>query len=298
MRFIPPLAILLIALALGPTPIARAQDLPPGPATLQTLSRLPVAPALDRVEETQLLILEFAPGTWTPLHTHGGTALVRVLEGEMTRRTRGVDDTFRAGEGWVETPGDVHAAGNAGPATARVLVTFLLPTGAPLTTVEGTPSAAAPPGPTTSFQSRRTGVATAAGAFGEAATTVLGFAPGAWTPLHSHGGLTLVAVLEGNMTVRNAGRETVYRPGDVWIEQPGDVHAAGNATATEAQVAVTFLLRPGDPVTTLAAAQAPIQLPRALPRTGAAAGPVALAPVLATALFGAGLYLRRRLTRR
>jgi len=163
MRFIPPLAILLIALALGPTPSASAQDLPPGPATLQTLSRLPVAPALDRVEETQLLILEFAPGTWTPLHTHGGTALVRVLEGEMTRRTRGVDDTFRAGEGWVETPGDVHAAGNAGPATARVLVTFLLPTGAPLTTVEGTPSAAAPPGPTTSFQSRRTGVATAAG---------------------------------------------------------------------------------------------------------------------------------------
>ena len=65
MRFIPPLAILLIALALGPTPSASAQDLPPGPATLQTLSRLPVAPALDRVEETQLLILEFAPGTWT-----------------------------------------------------------------------------------------------------------------------------------------------------------------------------------------------------------------------------------------
>jgi LPXTG-motif cell wall-anchored protein len=126
-------------------------------------------------------------------------------------------------------------------------------------------------------------------------TTVLAFAPGAWTPLHSHGGLTLVAVLEGAMSVRSGGRETVYGPGDVWIEQPGDVHAAGNMTAAEGQVAVTFLLRRGDPVTTVAAAQAPVQLPRGLPSTGDANGPMALTAVLGTALLGGRLYRRRRL---
>jgi LPXTG-motif cell wall-anchored protein len=297
MRLIPPVAMLLtvMTLALGPAPLALGQELPPGPTTVQPLSRLQLEPAPGRFEETQLVILDFAPGAWTPLHSHGGLTLVRVLEGEVTRRAHGAEDAFRPGEGWVEAPGDVHDAGNAGAAPARVLVTFLLPAGAPPTTVEGTPSQDAPPGPTTTFQSRRVGVVTAATAFDEAATTVLGFAPGAWTPLHSHGGLTLVAVLAGDMSVRRSGRETVYRPGDVWIEQPGDVHAAGNTTATGAQVTVTYLLRRGDPVTTVAAAPAPVQAPRALPRTGDASGPMAVTAVLGTVLLGGGLYLRRRL---
>ncbi len=117
------------------------------------------------------------------------------------------------------------------------------------------------------------------------------------TPLHSHGGLTLVVVTEGEMTVRSAGRETVYRPGDLWIERPGDIHAAGNVTATTALVAVTFLLRQGDPVTTVATDQTPAQLPRALPRTGDPGGSPILAAMAAAAvaaMFGAGLYLRRR----
>lgn len=294
------------ALTLGLVSVASGQELPPGPTTIHALSRLHVESTPSGIDETQVLTLDFAPGAWTPLHSHGGLTLVRVLEGEMTRRMHGVDDTFRAGEGWVETPGDIHSAGNAGDVPARVLVTFLLPTGAPLTRVEGVPSDAAPPGPTTAFQSRRTSLVAATGEFDEAATTVLGFAPGAWTPLHSHGGLTLVAVLEGNMSVRSGDRETVYRPGDVWIEQPGDVHAAGNSTATAAQVAVTFLLRHGAPVTTVAATQAPapVQLPRALPRTGDASRPVAPAAFPATflaaallggGLLGGGLYLRRRI---
>ncbi len=290
-------ALVIAALALWPAPVL-GQDLPPGPTTIHPLGRMPVEHDPGRFEETQTVILDFAPGAWTPLHSHGGLTLVRVLEGEMTRRIHGTEDLFRAGEGWVETPGDVHAAGNAGGTPARVLVTFLLPKGAPLTTVAGTPTQDAPPGPTTSFQSRRVDVATGAALFDEAATTVLAFAPGAWTPLHSHGGLTLVAVAEGEMTVRGGGGETVYRPGDVWIEQPGDVHAAGNTTAAGAQVAVTFLLRRGAPVTTVAAAPAPAQLPRALPRTGDASGPMAATVVLGTALLGGGLYVRRRLAGR
>lgn len=293
LRFV---VLMFAALALWPAS-ALGQELPPGPTTAYPLGRMPLDHQPGPFEETQSLILEFAPGAWTPLHSHGGLTLVRVLEGEMTRRVQGTEDQFRPGEGWVETPGEVHAAGNAGGTPARVLVTFLLPKGAPLTTVAGTPTQGAPPGPTTSFQSRRVAVPTAAAGFDEAATTVLGFAPGAWTPLHSHGGLTLVAVVEGEMTVRSGGRETVYRPGDLWIEQPGDIHAAGNSTATDARVAVTFLLRQGDPVTTVAAAQAPAQMPRVLPRTGEAAGSPALVATAAAVLLGAGIYLRRRTSR-
>jgi LPXTG-motif cell wall-anchored protein len=285
-------ALVIVALALWPASVL-GQDLPPGPMTVHPLGRMPLQSGPGRFEEAQSLILDFAPGAWTPLHSHGGLTLVRVLEGEMTRRAHGVDDLFRAGEGWVEAPGDIHAAGNAGTALARVLVTFLLPAGAALTMVEGTPSQAAPPGPTTTFQSRRVEVTTPAADFDEAATTVLGFAPGTWTPLHSHGGLTLVAVVEGEMTVRSGGRETVYRVGDLWIEPAGDVHAAGNATETDARVAVTFLLRRGAPVTTVTGAQAPAQTPRALPRTGELGS---IAPPLAgigIALAGVGYGVLR-----
>ena len=289
------LTVVLAALALWAAPVA-AQDLPPGPTTVRPLARMPIEGGTSRFDEVQTLILDFPPGTWTPLHSHGGLTLVRVLEGEMTRRIGTTEDVFRAGEGWVETPGDVHAAGNSGTAPARVQVTFLLPQGAPLTTVAGTPSAGAPPGPTTSYQSARVPAATTT-RFNEAATTLLAFAPGAWTPVHSHAGLTLVAVVEGEMRVRSAGRETIYRAGDLWVERPGDVHAAGNVAGTDALVAVTFVLRQGDPVTTIAADQTPAQLPRALPRTGETGGSPALAALMATAvaaLFGTGLYLRRR----
>ena len=285
----------LVITGLGSRPASvRGQELPPGPTTVHPLGRMPLEHDPGPFEETQSLILDFAPGAWTPLHSHGGLTLVRVLEGEMTRRAHGAEDLFRAGAGWIETPGDIHAAGNAGGTPARVLVTFLLPTGAPLTTVAGAPTQGAPPGPTTSYQSRRVAVTPAAAGFDEAATTQLGFAPGAWTPLHSHGGLTLVAVVDGEMTVRGGGRETVYRAGDVWIEQPGDVHAAGNTTATPARVAVTFLLRGGAPVTTVAASQAPIP---GLPRTGEGSDIPALAVAAAAALLGAGIYLRRRTSR-
>jgi LPXTG-motif cell wall-anchored protein len=289
----------IAALALWPATLF-AQELPPGPTTINPVARMPLGQDPGRVDEAQMLLLEFAPGTWTPMHTHGGLTLVRVLDGEMTRRRGTVEDKFKAGEGWVEVPGDVHAAGNAGAAPSRVLVTFLLSAGAPLTTVAGTASQGAPPGPTTVFQSKRVPVGASASAFNEAATTMLGFAPAAWTPRHTHGGMTLVAVLEGEMRVRTGGRETTYQTGDLWVE-PGEIHAAGNMTPNNARVAVTFLLRQGSAVTTLAeaaATPAPTPAPTQLPRTGGFDGLPLVAGASATALLGAGFYLRRRSQRR
>lgn len=262
------IAALFAALSVGSTAAAAAQDLPPGPTSLSPLSRLHVDSAELPYDEAQMLILDFSPGRWTPRHSHAGITLVRVLEGEMTVRHDDGEQIFGPGEGWVEQPGDVHAAGNVGTELAKVQVTFVLPSGAALTTVEGMPSDSAPPGPTTAFQSRRVQLAEPSAPFDEAATTLLGFGAGAWTPRHSHAGLTLVGVLDGDMTVRSGEQETVYAPGDLWIEQPGDVHAAGNATPTSASVAVTFLQRRGEPVTTVAAAPASVDVPRAQPQSG------------------------------
>ena len=139
-RRVAALAAVLSVLSLWPVASVLGQDLPPGPTPLNPLTRLAVSTGSDVYDEAQVLALDFAPGRWTPRHSHGGLTLVRVLEGEITVRNDEGEQVFQAGEGWVEQPGDIHAAGNVGTEMARVQVTFLLPAGAPLTTVEGTPS--------------------------------------------------------------------------------------------------------------------------------------------------------------
>src|SRR3712207_9190559 len=85
--------------------------------------------AADPPAQAEVLqaVLDFAPGAWTPVHTHGGPAYVTVLDGEMTLRMGGADQKFRAGAGWIDNPDEPHAAGNEGAIGARILVTFVLP---------------------------------------------------------------------------------------------------------------------------------------------------------------------------
>ncbi len=289
-RLLAMIAIVLL-LALAPSNVV-AHDIhglvPPGSTTRHQFRAPGVA--LHGPYEVVHLILDFAPGAWTPMHVHGGQGIVTVLTGTMTRRMEGQETTFRAGEGWVE-PGVPHAAGNATAEPAAVLVTFLLPQGAPLTTVQGVGTGAAPPGSTTRAQFRTAG-APIAGRF-EVVHLVLDFAPGAWTPPHTHGGQGIVTVLGGTMTRRAEGVETVYRPGESWIE-PGSVHEAGNATADPAAVMVTFLLPEGAPLTTVAGPT--------LPAAGAGGGARPARPLWLALLLGGGLTaggaLARRWTRR
>ncbi len=122
-----------VMLAIGLAPVAAVRgQVPPGPTT-RAQFRAPGVPIQGPYEVVHL-VLDFAPGAWTPLHTHGGQGIVTVLEGTMTRRAEGSEQDYRPGESWIE-PGVVHQAGNAATAPASVMVTFLLPQGAPLTTV-------------------------------------------------------------------------------------------------------------------------------------------------------------------
>ncbi len=122
-----------VMLAIVLTPVAAVRGQAPPGATTRHQFRAPGVP-INGPYEVVHLVLDFAPGAWTPLHTHGGQGIVTVLEGTMTRRAEGSEQDFRPGGSWVE-PGVPHQAGNATADPATVMVTFLLPQAAPLTTV-------------------------------------------------------------------------------------------------------------------------------------------------------------------
>lgn len=149
-----------------------------------------------------LRVREFAPGAWTPLHTHGGPVHVTVLEGEMTLRMGGSDHIYKAGESWVEMPGGnhAHAVGNTGRVKASGVATTLLPRGVTETTNIAAVSTPPPPGPTVVYEATYANV-TMNGPF-IVVHRVTDFAPGAFNAVHHHGGPVLVIVLTGTLTVR------------------------------------------------------------------------------------------------
>ncbi len=221
------------------------------PPAAQPVVQAPVAELAGDFGAVQL-ILDFAPGAWTPPHAHGGPMLVTILEGAVTTRddATGEETVYAPGEFWIEEPGHFHVAGNAGQENARVAVMALLPAGASLTSAkEGINTGDLPPGPTPAARTAMT-ITENLGNF-EAVQLILDFAPGAWTPPHAHGGPMLVTILAGEVTTRDdaTGEETVYAPGEFWIEEPGHFHVAGNAGQENARVAVMALLPAGASLT-------------------------------------------------
>ena len=80
------------------------------------------------------LELEFAPGAQTPRHRHGGPGIVTVLQGQLTFRTDAGETTYKVGDSFVENPGQTVQAFNRGTEKLVVVASYLLPTGAVLTT--------------------------------------------------------------------------------------------------------------------------------------------------------------------
>jgi quercetin dioxygenase-like cupin family protein len=82
---------------------------------------------------------------------------------------------------------------------------------------------------------------------------ILELAPGAQTPLHSHGGPDLITLLAGEVTVHldATGVETVYNAGEFWTETPGVIHMVSNTGQETARMSVVFLLPEGATLTTV-----------------------------------------------
>lgn len=209
-------------------------------------------------------IVDFAPGSATVLHSHGGPQFVTVLEGAVTLRIAGTEKTYKPGETWVEQAGEQHLGSNNGATKARVLASLLLPPGAAQTTnVE----AATKPAPTIAFESTFK-VTNQPGDF-DLIQRIVDFAPGAATVLHYHGGPQYVTVLEGEVTLQMAGTTRTYKPGETWIEPARERHMGSNLSKAPARVMATMLLPKGTPATTNLDTA-----PQVMPTTGGRALPV------------------------
>lgn len=85
--------------------------------------------------------LEFAPGAATPRHTHPGLVMVTVLAGELTFAYGDTTTVYREGESFIEERGVLAQARNASTAPTRVMATYVLPAGAPLSNPLADPGA-------------------------------------------------------------------------------------------------------------------------------------------------------------
>src|SRR6266568_4392902 len=128
----------------GPRPhITKYRHSPSGPDHGQAAPALPnktlftftlSSPILSGPYSLVQQVLDFAPGSQTPQHRHGGPGLITVLQGQVTLSRDGLVRTFNAGDSFVEMPGQTLQAFNRGSADLVLAATFLLPDGAQLTT--------------------------------------------------------------------------------------------------------------------------------------------------------------------
>ena len=117
-------------LAVGTAPMACAQQAAPG-ATRTVLDRQDLSvPGREGV----LVRTELPPGAQEPKHTHPGDFFAYVLEGTVTLYQDEQPTVQRkAGEFFFVPAGRVHAASNEGTTTVKLLVTFFVEKGKPLT---------------------------------------------------------------------------------------------------------------------------------------------------------------------
>jgi quercetin dioxygenase-like cupin family protein len=81
-------------------------------------------------------IVELAPGTTAPRHTHPGEEIIDVLEGTWEYTVEGKPPvTLKAGDVLFIPAGAIHSARNVGTGRAAELATYLVEKGKPLITV-------------------------------------------------------------------------------------------------------------------------------------------------------------------
>ena len=81
-------------------------------------------------------IVELAPGTTAPRHTHPGEEIIYVLEGTWEYTVEGKPPvTLTAGDVLFIPAGTIHSARNVGTGRAAELATYIVEKGQPLLTV-------------------------------------------------------------------------------------------------------------------------------------------------------------------
>jgi quercetin dioxygenase-like cupin family protein len=134
------LALVMAALALvvGAALATTPKGVTPTPLTRATLGTFEAEHNSIEVESERtsadfaLAKVVIEPGGTTGWHHHPGVALVSVNSGAVTEYDKNCHKSvYKAGEGFVETKGEVHVVRNQGKANAVLYVTFIAPTKTP-----------------------------------------------------------------------------------------------------------------------------------------------------------------------
>ncbi len=264
---------LLVVLLPPPSALAQAQ----GPTVVST-HRLEFGASPGPFDLVQLVV-DFAPGAETPPHVHGGSWQVTIVEGEILLRADGEETRFTAGEGFIETSGKRVQTVNASKAKTRLAMSVVLPKGAVLTTPVGTTTAAAPV-----MVSRHDREFRAPPRAFELVQVVQSFAPGAQTPVHSHGGHGQATVLFGDLEVRTQGQASRFSAGQGFSEDAGETVQVANVGSGNATMVMGVVLPKGKDLTISTATSG-------FAHTGAPATPLLVG--VGFWLIAAGLLFRR-----
>ncbi len=228
-------ALMAAAAVLGPTGRNAAA---PADRNIAAESRFSVMNPSAQVDLVQLVV-DFEPGAWTSLHTHGGQAINLVLQGEITLRHGGMDHPYQAGQSWTDSTTQVHAAGNTGSGKARLLTNFLLPAGAPQITVVQESQF----GPAVTYEAKFPLPPLPADS--EIVQQVIDLAPGSRTERTYHR-FAAGLVVEGE--VRIGAERKSYKPGDAWTAPASSVITVDNSAPRQARVFISHLVpRGADP---------------------------------------------------
>jgi len=226
---------LLVMAAAGMDALGQASHAEPSGRKVVAESRFEATDAPAQAELVQLVV-DFPPGAWTSIHTHGGQAIDLVLDGELTLRQNGIEQVYKSGQAWTERIGQVHAAGNTGSGQARLLTNFLLPKGAPQILVVQEPQL----GPGITFEAKFPLSTLPPNT--DIVQQVVDLPPG-WRAERTYDGLTASLIIAGEVTYQIGQERKSYKSGDaLMLPRNTPVVEASNG---QARVFTTYLVAKG-----------------------------------------------------
>jgi len=239
------LAVAALAIVPSVSQVLAATAAEPAAAMTTVIERREQAAEVPSVADLYQSVLNFEPGAWTLTHSHNGQSYNTVVEGAVTLRIDGADQTFKAGEGWVDQPNVVHLVGNETDQSARMIASFVVQHGvepSALVLPDDVDEDSLPPQPELIAATRT--LAPSLPQPMDVVQQVVELQPGASVPLQATSGITLVSVIDGTVSI--GLDDTMYQrtPGQSLNET--SVQSASYTTADAPAHIVTTSFVPRD----------------------------------------------------
>jgi quercetin dioxygenase-like cupin family protein len=189
----------------------------------------------------------YEPGAWTASAEPPSARLLTVVSGEVSVLTGAAQQTYTAGQHWIERPGQAWLSGNLGDSPAVVAVA---------STRRADPSMTASQ-PVDALAARLTRIEVQRGASsipGRQIIQVLTEIPaGVESGWHTHPGEEVGYILAGVVEMRVQGQPTrTLHPGDGFLIPPRTPHNAFDIGPETGRMLSTYIVAEGEPLATVA----------------------------------------------